>query len=62
MLSNNSLFDLISKRFDTDDMEAAFLDKIDDLIDYNELAESIVEEHESEISSMIAEMAEDALR
>jgi hypothetical protein len=62
MLSNSSLVDLICERFCSDRMREAFLEEIDDRIDYSELASSIAEEHECEIAGIIADLAEDALR
>ena len=62
MLSNSSLLDLICERFCSEDMRSAFLDEIDERIDYSELAEAIAEEHESEIAEIISDLAEDALR
>lgn len=62
MLNNSQLYDLIFERFDPNQMKEQVLDAIDDMIDYEELAQEIVSEHEAEISGLIAEMAEDALR
>jgi hypothetical protein len=62
MLSNNQLFDLISECFDPERMKVAVLDEIAGMIDYDDLAEAVISEHEAEISGLIAEMAEDALR
>lgn len=62
MLSNNQLFDLISECFDPERMKDAVLDGIAERIDYDDLAEAVISEHEYEISGLIAEMAEDALR
>ncbi len=62
MLSNSQLYDLIYERFDPDHMREQVLDAIDDMIDYEELAHEIVSEHECELSGLIAEMAEDALK
>lgn len=62
MLSNNQLFNLISECFDPERMKNAVLDGIAAMIDYGDLAEAVISEHEAEISELIAEMAEDALR
>lgn len=62
MLSNSQLYDLIFERFDPDHMKESVLDAIDDMIDYEELAQEIVSEHEVEISGLIADMAEDSLK
>lgn len=62
MLSNSSLLDLICERFDSEAMRGAFLEQIDDRIDYTEIAEAIAEEHEREIADIVADLAEDALR
>lgn len=61
MLSKSTLLDLVCKRFDESAMLDAFLDEIDDRIDYEELADAIASEHECEISEIISELAEDAL-
>jgi hypothetical protein len=62
MLTTNVLYDLIARRFSEDRMQEAFLEKIEEQFDYDELAEAIFEEHESEICDIIAEMAEESLR
>ena len=62
MLSNNQLFDFVSECFDPERMKDAILDEIAEMIDYGDLAEAVISAHEAEVSELIAEMAEDALR
>jgi hypothetical protein len=62
MLSHSSLLDLICERFNSEDMREAFLEKIDERIDYAEMAEAIADEHEDQIAEIVSDLAEDALR
>ena len=61
MLSRTKLFDLVAASFDESAMLNALEEKVSKLIDYDELASSIVDEHEDILSEIIAEMTEEAI-
>lgn len=52
----NWIYDIVRKSFDIDELEEAMEEKISDLIDYEEIAESILEDYDvTEIAKEIAE-------
>lgn len=61
MLSHNIIFDLVSSVFDPDQMGEAVKAGILAMVDYEELADAVICEHEVQISEIIAGLAEDSL-
>lgn len=51
----------IENRFDTSSLQEALEEAIEDLIDYDEIASTILHRYEDEIDDMIADVAESLL-
>ena len=58
-MSKYSIIDIVEEVFDEDLLREAVVEKVRDMIDYEDLAEEIVEENELEIRDIIAAMIPD---
>ena len=57
-MNRNEVAELVAEAFNTDALKQAVLERIEDMIDYDELAGNIVDEHEDTINELILEFAE----
>ena len=60
-MNRTSLRNYIERAFDYSALEDAFLEAISGLIDYEEIARDLLDNHAAEIAEIIADLADEAL-